>query len=180
MKNQALIDRYAEGLVLALADDADYARVEGELKGLCRLFDENKDLRRALSSPLLATGRKAEIVRDVLDRLALSDKTRRFVLLLMEHGRLGLLTDILDVLPAAWSAKQGIVSYEVTSAVPLDEVRKRRLAAELERLEGSPVRLTFGLDASVLGGLRVRKGNLVYDASIKGSLERLREHIMEG
>lgn len=180
MKNQTLINRYAEGLVLALADDADYARVEGELKGLCRLFDENKDLQKALASPLLSSGRKAEIVGDVLDKLAISDKTRRFVLLLMEHSRLELLTEILGYLPSAWNVRKGIVTYEVTSAVPLSETHKKRLAAELERLERSPVRLTFELDASVLGGLSVRKGHLVYDASLKGSLNRLREQILEG
>jgi len=180
MKNQALIDRYTEGLVLALADAADYARAESELKGLCRLFEANEDLRRTLANPLLARGRKAEIVGDVLDRMALSDKTRRFVLLLMEHARLELLTDILELLPVAWGAKQGIVSYEVASAIPLDEIRRQRLAAELGRLEGAPVRLTYEIDPSVLGGLRVRKGNLVYDASIKGSLDRLREQILEG
>jgi F-type H+-transporting ATPase subunit delta len=180
MKNRALVDRYAEGLVLALADAADYARVEGELAGLRRLFGDNEELKRALANPLLTAGRKAEIVGDLLDRLVLSEKTRRFVRLLMEHNRLDLVDGVLEILPAAWAAKLGVVSYEVTSAVPLDEGRRRRLAAELERLEGAPVRLTFGLDPSVLGGLRVRKGNLVYDASIRGGLDRLREHILEG
>jgi len=68
----------------------------------------------------------------------------------------------------------------VASAVPLSEAQKKRLAAELERLEKAPVRLTFRLDASVLAGLSVRKGNLVYDASLKGSLDRLRAQILEG
>ncbi|MBN2206331.1 MAG: ATP synthase F1 subunit delta [Candidatus Aminicenantes bacterium] len=180
MKNQALVSRYTGGLVLALADDAEYARVESELRGLVRLFEENAELRRMLDHPLLPAGRKSEICGDILDRLSLSDKTRRFVLLLMEHGRPDLLTDILELLPRAWAAKKGIISYEATSAVPLDEGRKRKLAAALERLEGAPVRLTYDLDPAVLGGLRVRKGHLVYDASIRGGLERLRENILEG
>lgn len=180
MKNQALVDRYTSGLVLALADDADYARVEAELRGLGRLFAESAELGRTFAHPLVPAGRKAEILGDILDRLSLSDKTRRFVLLLMERNRTGLLPEILEVLPVAWAARRGVVSYDVTSAVPLDEGRRRRLAAALERLEGAPVRLTFGLDPAVLGGLRVRKGHIVYDASVRGGLERLREHILEG
>lgn len=180
MKNQTLVNRYAEGLVLALSDDAEYERIEKELKELRRLFGEHPDLRRALASPLLAAGRKAEIVRDILDRVEIADKARRFVLLIMEHNRLGLLDDIIGALPLAWSGKKGVVSCLITSAVPLSEAQKRRLGVQLEGMEQAPVRLTFGLDASLLGGLSVRKGNLVYDASLKGSLDRLREQILEG
>lgn len=180
MKNQTLVKSYAGGFALALDDDAEYGRVENELQGLCRLFSENPDLRRTLNSPLVNSGRKAEIVRDILDRVDISDKSRRFVLLVMEHNRLGLLAEIIDALPLAWNDKKGVVSYEVTSAAPLSEAQKRSLGAELERLERAPVRLTFGLDAAVLGGLSVRKGNLVFDASLKGSLDRLRAQILEG
>ncbi len=180
MKNQTLIKSYAEGLVLALDDDAEYGRVESELQGLCRLFNENPSLRRTLDSPLLAAGRKAEVVRDILDRVDISDKTRRFILLVMEHNRQGLLAEIIEALPLAWNDKKGVVSYEVTSTAPLSEAQKRRLGAELERLERAPVRLTYELNAAVLGGLSVRKGNLVYDASLKGSLNRLRAQILEG
>jgi len=180
MKNRTLVNRYAEGLALALADDAEFQRVKSEVEKLSGLFREHSDLRRTLDSPLLAAGRKAEIVRDILARVEIAEKTRRFVSLLMEHNRLGLLSGVIEELPLAWSNKKGVVSYTVASAVPLSEAQKKRLAAELERLEKAPVRLTFRLDASVLAGLSVRKGNLVYDASLKGSLDRLRAQILEG
>jgi F-type H+-transporting ATPase subunit delta len=180
MKNPTLVNRYAEGLALALADDAEYGRVAAELRELTGLFREHPDLRRLLESPLLTAGRKAEAVRDVLDRSGISDKARRFILLILEHNRLSLLADILDALALAWDEKKGIVSFEVTSAVPLSEAQKRELAARLERLEKTAVRLSYSRDAAVLGGLTVRKGNLVYDASLKGRLDRLRAEILEG
>jgi F-type H+-transporting ATPase subunit delta len=62
----------------------------------------------------------------------------------------------------------------------LSESQKERLKAKLERLEQKPVFLEFKTDLSLVGGLSIRRGNIIYDVSIRGNLERLKENIIEG
>jgi F-type H+-transporting ATPase subunit delta len=73
-----------------------------------------------------------------------------------------------------------VSTYEVVSVVPLNEDQKSRLTKKLEWLEKKPVFLKYREDPSLVGGLSVQKGNIIYDASISGSLERLKQLIIEG
>jgi len=108
-----------------------------------------------------------------------SEKISRFVMLLIENDRLGLLPDILESLPIMWNEKRGISTIEVSSAVPLEEGQKKKLKEKLEILERRPVFLKYRIDPTLVGGIFLRKGNIVYDVSIKGSLESLKEKIIE-
>ena len=120
-----------------------------------------------------------QIIRDILKREIYSDKTCRLLILLLHHGRMDILPLIVSGLPEAWRERQGIVSFEVRSAVPVGTGQKARLEEELRKLERRPVACRYILDPAVIGGLNVKKGNLVYDVSIKGQLERLKERIRE-
>jgi F-type H+-transporting ATPase subunit delta len=82
--------------------------------------------------------------------------------------------------PEAWNERQGIATLEVASVVPLTDGQKARLEAALERLEGRPVSLDYRIDPEIIGGLALRKGNVVYDVSVEGDLSRLKEIIIEG
>jgi F-type H+-transporting ATPase subunit delta len=98
----------------------------------------------------------------------------------VEHGRLEFLPDIVAAAPAAWNERQGVLTFEVSSVVPLTEKQKDRLKIELERLERKPVSLAFQADPAIIGGLSLRKGNIVYDVSVEGDLLKLKEKIQEG
>ncbi|HEX2694263.1 MAG TPA: F0F1 ATP synthase subunit delta, partial [Acidobacteriota bacterium] len=67
-----------------------------------------------------------------------------------------------------------------SSAVPLTDDQKVRLTATLESLERKPVSLGYRIDPGIIGGLALRKGNVVYDVSVEGDLLRLKEKITEG
>jgi F-type H+-transporting ATPase subunit delta len=88
-----------------------------------------------------------------------------------------LLPEIVETLPEAWSEKKGVVTYEVASAVPLTAAQQARLAKGLEASEGKPVRFVFKADPGLLGGLALRKGHIVYDASVEGELTALQERL---
>ena len=109
----------------------------------------------------------------------MGNKTKRFLLLLVENTRLMLLPEILECLPALWNEEQGIATFEVSSVIPLNANQKKRLEEKLSQLEKRPVALSYRLDPSLIGGLSIRKGNIVYDASIQGDLERIKQKIAE-
>jgi len=180
MKNQLLANKYSRGLVGALKDEAEFRRVQGEIESFVGLMRSREDLRSALSNPLLSTNRRTGIVRDILGRMGCLEKTVRFLTLVARHGRLEILPEIAAGAPAAWNEKQGVLTFEVLSVVPLTDQQKNRLKAELERLEKKFVSLAFRADPTIIGGLSLKKGNIVYDASVEGDLLKLKEKIQEG
>lgn len=178
MKSQILIKRYAQGLVNSIKNDKEFTALNRQLADFYNLLGIHKTMEEALSSPFLPTTKKIQIAREILSKDSYAEKISRFILLLVENNRLGLLADVLDVLPVLWNEKKGILSIEVFSAAPLTESQKKKLKEKLELLEKNPVSLSYKIDPDLIGGISVKKGNIVYDISIKGSLENLKEKII--
>ena len=179
MKNDVLVNRYAEGLAGALPTAEEYEAVSRELAGFSGLLASHALLRETLLRPFVPAARKTAVLGDIIDHQAYRDKTRRLLLLLAQRRRLDILTDIVAALPGLWQKRQGIVTFEVRSVVPLKDAQRVRLEEELRTIEKRPVACTYALDPAIVGGLVIRKGNMVYDVSLKGQLERLKEKIRE-
>jgi F-type H+-transporting ATPase subunit delta len=177
MKNLALVKKYAQGLVQAVGDETEFVSVGADIHAFLGLFDSREDLHKALVSPFVNARKRLAVLEGVLARLGTGPKASRFLTLLLHHKRLDLLAAIADALPEAWSEHHGVVTYEVTSAVPLTDTQKARLAEGLEASEKRPVRLVVQTDPSIGGGLAVRKGHIVYDASVEGQLAAIQERL---
>ncbi|NIM90281.1 MAG: ATP synthase F1 subunit delta [Candidatus Aminicenantes bacterium] len=180
MKTQLLIRRYTQGLVEALKDEQEFLTLSRELSGFEELLSSHKQLLEVLAYPFFSQDKKIQIIKDILAKKKFSQKMKRFILALTENNRLELLPEILELLPSRWNEKKGIFTYEVFSAVPLKEAQKKELKKRLESLEKGPVFLKYSIDPELIGGLCLRKGNLVYDISLRGSLAKMKEEIIEG
>lgn len=180
MLDQVLVRRYARGLVGALGGESEFAVVLRELSALRGLLQTNRELSAILENPFVAKKKKNQIIKDILAASPPSGKTARFLDVLIEHNRLGLLDGILLIVPALWRESEGVQTFEVSSSVPLAPAQKDKLQGELVRLEGRPVFLEFRIDPGLVGGLSVRKGNIIYDASVQGRLAKLKEKMIEG
>jgi len=180
MKSPVLIRRYAQGLINSIEDKGEFESISGELQEFSQFLLKEKKLLGTLTSAFLPTAKKVEIAAQVLEKISLKEKSRRFILLLVENNRLPLLAEMLKLLPVFWNEEQGISTFEVRSVIPLQAAQKQRLEKKLAHLEQRPVSLTFTIDSSLIGGLSIRKGNIVYDVSLLGDLERLRQKIHEG
>ncbi|MDD8026275.1 MAG: ATP synthase F1 subunit delta [Acidobacteriota bacterium] len=179
MKNPTLVKRYAEGLAAALASPAEYEAVYGQLAVFDGLVESRDDLRAALLRPFLNVSRKTHLLKSLLEAMQAEGKTIRFLDLLLRHGRLEILPGVLECLPAVWRAGRGTPTFEVCSVVALSAAQRAGLEAELERLEKRAVHCDYGLDPALVGGLTVRKGNRIFDVSLKGQLDRLKDTISE-
>lgn len=180
MKRQILVKRYAQGLVAALRDDREFQLALRELEAFQGLLSDRRDLSKVMANPFVAAKKKSRIIKEILKVASFSQKTTRFLALLLDHNRLDLLGEILQALPLFWNEKQGVATFEVSSVVALSDAQKQKLAEELERLEKRPISLNYRVDPDLVAGLSLKKGNLVYDASLRGHLARLREKIIEG
>lgn len=180
MKNLKLIKKYTQGLVDATAGEKEFLNLKKELSDFSKFLNKQKKLREVLSSPFLSRNKKIKLVNDILKRKKLSPKATRFIMILFENNRIELLLEILDYFPILWNEKKGIFTYEVASVVPLKPIQKKRLEKKLEVLENKRVFLRYTIDPELLGGLVIKKGNIVYDISLKGNLTRMKEEIIQG
>jgi len=180
MKNQVLVKRYGLGFLGAAATQEEYTSLFRELEDFHDLLKREKGLRKALTSPFIPASKKQKIAQEVLETIKAQPKVSRFLLLLIENERFELLPEILVSLPELWNKEQGVVTFEVSSVIPLNEEQKQNLQTKLEVIEKGPVALEYIQNPSLIGGLSLRKGNIVYDASLKGDLEKLKAKIIEG
>src|ERR1051326_2379180 len=96
---------------------------------------------------------------------------------LIDHRRLPFLPRIIEQLGKELEARLGFAEAQVSSARELAAAEKRGLETQIEKTTVKKVRASYGLDPSLLGGAVVRIGSTIYDGSVKGQLERIKEAI---
>ncbi len=180
MINKTLVRRYTRGLVNSISDGDEFGVISCQLLDFEKFLSRQKELQRILFKSVLPSSRKRAIGEEILKEKELHPKALRFLLLLIENDRLEILRDILDQLPVIWNKSQGISSFEISSVIALSDRQKKVLVDKLEKMEDRPVFLKYKIDPDLIGGVSIRQGNIIYDASLRGALMKLQEKILEG
>jgi F-type H+-transporting ATPase subunit delta len=182
MINAAVARRYAKALLGAALDDTIAQGVDEiapELSALAATVQEFNGLELLVLNPAIDNTRKAAVLGEVAERLGAGALTRRFVDVLAAHERIDHLVACAESFAALVDAHQGVINAEITSPVPLGEAEIRDLRDRLASTTGRTVRLRAQTDPELLGGLRTRIGDNVYDGSLRFQLERMRERLTE-
>ena len=148
-----------------------------ELRTIAQLLDESSDLRRVWENPAVLAEQKRQLLDVIAERDGISKQVKNLVAVLIDHRRVHFLEPIIVQLEKELDARLGFAEADITSARPLGDAEKREFEAQVGKLTGKKVRARYGQDASLLGGAVVRVGSTIYDGSVKGQLERLREAI---
>lgn len=168
-----LAERYAT----ALFDIADERRsldeVAGDLRQLRAILAESPDLSRLIRSPVLSRGAQGRAVAAVVERAELSRLVRDFLAVVARNRRLFAVPAMVEAYLARLAARRGEIVAEVTTAQALSEAQLATLNEELRRSAGRRVTVDVRVDAGLLGGLVVKLGSRLVDASINGRLQRL-------
>ena len=162
-------------VVLSAHLDAD--RAVGGLREIAGLLAESADLRRVWENPAVPAEQKRRLLDAIVQREGIERHARNLVAVLIDHRRVQFLGRIVEQLKKELDARMGFAEAHNTSARELGDAEKRALESQIERATGKKVRAQFGLDASLLGGAVVRVGSTIYDGSVKGQLEKIREAI---
>jgi F-type H+-transporting ATPase subunit delta len=158
----------------------DSARMLQELRGFEALLGESVQLRRVMENPSIPGDRKRAVLDVVAQRLGMTPQVRNFIVVITDHRRLPLLSEILKQLEQELNDRMGIADAEIITARELSETEARQLESEIGRLTGKHVRARYSRDASLLGGARVKVGSTIYDGSVSEQLERMREKLVGG
>jgi F-type H+-transporting ATPase subunit delta len=155
----------------------DANRVIDGLRNIAALLNESVELRRVWENPAVPADQKRKLLDAIVQREGLERHVRNLIAVLIDHRRVPFLERITDQLEKELDARFGFAEAEITSVRELGDTEKRSLEAQVQKLTGKKVRAKFALDASLLGGAVVRLGSTIYDGSVKGQLERIKEAI---
>ncbi len=169
---------YAEALLNAAEKRGQAPETLEELESLIQdVFRSDGLFEAFLSSGAVGRQRKAEVIQKAFANRA-SDLFLNFLLVLNDHERLDLLRPMARAYKDLFDQRAGRVEVEVRSAVPLPDDQRERLRQELrETFHQEPV-LQTKIDPDLLGGLVVRVGDWLYDASVRTQLETIRDQIV--
>jgi len=176
----ALALRYARalsGLVLKPDSDVDPRAVSGDLERFEAQALASADLRVALESPAVAPARKRAVVARLAKELPVSDLVRRFLFVVIDHRRMHELRDIREAFETVMDERLGIVRADVLSARQLTDAQEREVLSSLRQVTGKQARARFTVRPDLVGGIVARIGSTVYDGSVRGQLDALKQRL---
>ena len=162
---------------VVLSARLDAARSIAGLRRITSLLGESVELRRVWENPAVPAEQKRRLLDAIVQREGIDKPVRNLVAVLIDHRRVPFLARIVEQLEKELDARMGFAEAQISSARELSDTEKRGLEAQVEKTTGKKVRAHYGLDASLLGGAVVRVGSTIYDGSVKGQLERIKEAI---
>jgi len=170
--------RYAKAFQqVAAAQGLNADAVRGQLADFAATFDESRALREFLLNPALAQADKLKVLDAVSSRVGMDKAVRNFVAVLMDHGRLESMKEIVAEYATMADAANGIQEVEIVSAKPLTDHERGLLEGKAGALANSRVRVQWTQDAALLGGAVIKLGSQVYDGSVRGQLQQLKAHL---
>ena len=168
-----LSERYAKAL-FELADDRKALdEVAGDLRALRTLMDESADFRRLIRSPVLSRAEQAKAVAAVAEKAGFSQLTRNFLGVVARNRRLFVLPGVITGYLSTLATRRGEVTAEVTAAKPLTPAQTEAVNEQLRKAVGRKVAVDLRIDPGLLGGLIVKVGSRMVDASLRSKLSRL-------
>lgn len=175
----SVVGTYARAFVDVVIDrKADATRMLTELHSMEALFGESDQLRRVMDNPSIPGEQKRAVLDAVIQKIGGSRPVRNFIAVLTDHRRLPLFSEIVKQVERELNDLLGFAEADVTSARPLGDEEKQLLEAEIARLTGKRVRARYQQDSALLGGAVVQVGSTIYDGSVNGQLQRIREQLV--
>ena len=168
-----LADRYAAALFDLADERKELDAVAGDLQRVREMLRESEDLRRLVRSPVLSREDQRRAILALAERAGLSPLARNFLGLIAQNRRLFAVPEMIEAYLARLAERRGEMTAEVVTAQPLSDDQRRRLDEQLRQAMGKKVSVDVRVDPSLLGGLTVKVGSRMVDASLKTKLHRL-------
>lgn len=173
--------RYARAFADVVASaHLDPAGLDRQLSDFIATWDGSRQLREVFEDPSIPAPQKVAVLDKMNAKLGMQRELRNLIAVLINHDRIAHIHEVAEAYRREMQERLGIRQAEIVTARELNEQERRSLLEGAARLAGAQVQATFKLDQSILGGTVVRIGSTVYDGSVRGRLERLREALVAG
>jgi F-type H+-transporting ATPase subunit delta len=173
--------RYARALAdVVSGEKLSFEEIQSQLNDFAATWHESADLREVFLDPSFPATQKVAILDKLNARLKMSQPVRNFIAVLIEHNRLEGFAEILADFRREMNLRLGIAEVEVTTARKLDDGERKSLEAQVAAMANSAISPEFREDPALVGGVIIKIGSTVYDDSIRGRLNRLKEQLAAG
>ena len=172
----ALTSRYARAFADVIVDHKlDAAKSLSELRDIEGVLRESEALRTVWDNPAVEHAQKLKVLDAIAAKLKTSKLVRNFVAVIIDHHRIAALPEIVKGLQEELNERLGLAEARVTTTRELSAKEKKALEEQLAKLTGRRVLAHYATDRAILGGAVIQVGSTIYDGSVKGQLERLKE-----
>jgi F-type H+-transporting ATPase subunit delta len=177
----AFVPRYAQAFADVVEDlKLDRDALDRQFADFLSTWEGSLELRSLFESPTFPAVEKVAILDKLNVQMGLQKELRNLLAVLINNNRIAHVAEVAAEWRRILQEQQGIRPAEIVTARELSEEERDALAAEVAKLAGAKIDASFKLDKGILGGTVVRIGSTVYDGSVKGRLERLKESLMAG
>ena len=177
MREISTARRYAAALFENAKKSDSVAKAGDDLRLVAEVVSRLPRLKLVLAQPLVTETRKKEALKDTFgDNIAPS--TMAFLNLLVDKRRINLLPEVEQEFGRRALAHRNVAYATAISAVPMTPEQTEALRQSLEGRTGMGIELETDIDPRLIGGVLVRIGDTVWDGTVKGKLERLREQLL--
>lgn len=177
----AFVSHYARAFAdVVTSAKLDTAAIDRQLGDFLATWDGSRELREVFENPAIPALQKVAIIDKMNTKLGMVKELRNLIAVLVNNDRIASVHEVVAAYRAELQERQGIRQAEIVTARELNEGERASLLVGVGQLAGAKIQPTFKLDKSILGGTVVRIGSTVYDGSVRGRLERLKQALIAG
>ena len=175
----ALASRYARALVdVVFERKVDAQHAAARLRAMIALVETSRPLREVWDNPAVEMEQKIAVLDAIAAKMGLEPIVRNFMAVVIQHRRILQLGEIAQQFEAELNQRLGIANAQVTTARDLEPAERTQVESQIAAVTGKSVNASYSIDAAVLGGAVIRVGSTIYDGSVRGQLERLRQQLV--
>jgi F-type H+-transporting ATPase subunit delta len=171
--------RYAKSLIDLSTEQNLLEEIKNDMVLIEQVIDQNSELEAILQNPVIPLDKKASILEEVFGK-RVNAITRSYLKLVVQKGRAGILYDTTKAFIRQYNEIKGIVTAEVTSATALTDANKADIIAVVKKDGAKDVLLKEKINEKLIGGFILKVGDRQFDASIAGSLNKLKKELAHG
>jgi F-type H+-transporting ATPase subunit delta len=177
----AFVARYATAFAeVVTAAKLSTDAIDGQLSDFLATWNASPELRAFFVNPAVPAAQKVAILDKLNAKLTMQKELRNLIAVLINNDRIGHVSEVAAAYRRILQDQLGIRPAEIVTARELSDEERSALVADVAKMAGAKIDASFTLDKSILGGAVIRIGSTVYDGSVRGRLDRLKETLTAG
>jgi len=178
VKENIVAGRYAQALFEEAKADNQADKVISQLGVLVSFYEESADFKVLVENPLITKHEKQAVIDELKAKGIIDGLLYKFITLMVGKNRLNLIGLVAEKVASMTMKDRGEAEAFVTVAIAMDDASKATLKAVLDKITGKKVSINETVDTSILGGVIAQVESNLYDASVRGQLNKIKEQLV--
>ena len=179
MKEIKQAKRYANALLRNVGIENAQQAIS-EISVVNELMGRSKEFKSLLVNPQFTVEDRKKVIKQIADKIKLSESTVKFIIHLSELGGILFLSEIIRISINLYLEKKRKIKAVVMTPIEINKDYENTLKLSLKKVTDRDVDIEYVMDPSLLGGILIKMGSTMYDTSLKGQLRLLKDELIKG